>query len=505
MAFTEWIKAKFAPAGQGGVNVKTKRVSPPTVFKVSKNALSQDLKSFYATDLADFRYESDLNQSLLNLSKYDPDVSQALQSIIAVSHTKYRYMCYTPDGAIDRRAFFTLRKILLDLDYYYWQKGYDWTTPLDAFINTQFKFAWLRGACASELVLGSDRSLLNPAPIDPYYVKWRQTVPNVYTPYMEDKSGGSTVEVSMDIPNFFFSTVTPDPGEPMPTSPILSVLENIFFSLQVLRDLQKVCNRVGFTRYYVSVVHEALIKSMPQSVRNDVMKQNAYIDDIFTQIRNELEDVNPEDAVILSDYAKLDTLEAKAQSNLEVSFEPIIRILDQKVSSGLKTLPTILGRTLAKGSDGKTESIIYSKFAGMYQRCVADHLSRMFTLALRLNGSKAHCRFEFEPINLRPDSELENQYVMKQKRCIELVKLGVITMDELSYELTGTIPQTDVNYAKIYGKYIETDTKFTLTTEEGDDPSNANGEEDPQSRRNDNEDIVAEGGTPKPSNETEGA
>jgi hypothetical protein len=180
---------------------------------------------------------------------------------------------------------------------------------------------------------------------------------------------------------------------------------------------------------------------------------------------------------------------------------PIIKILDQRVSSALKTMPTVLGRTLATGSSGQVEAVIYTKFVKFYQKFVADTLSKMFTLALRLNGSPSHVQFYFDFVSLRADQELETMYIQKQKRLIEAVKLGWLEPDEAAFQLYHDLPVDPSKMAKIHGQYIELDTKLGLSGDRmgnGGTPMNTDAEEDPKGTTRDTEDIVGEGQEPSP-------
>ncbi|MCY1373916.1 hypothetical protein D9M69_612180 [compost metagenome] len=67
-------------------------------------------------------------------------------------------------------------------------------------------------------------------------------------------------------------------------------------------------------------------------------------------------------------------------------------------------------------------------------------LSRALTLAVRLLGIEGNVYFEFLPVNLRPEDELEAYKGTKQKRILELLSYGLITDAEACYQL-GVRPQ----------------------------------------------------------------
>lgn len=67
-------------------------------------------------------------------------------------------------------------------------------------------------------------------------------------------------------------------------------------------------------------------------------------------------------------------------------------------------------------------------------------MSRAFTLGVRLLGYDVYVQFEFEPIDLRPSTELEAFRAQKQSRILDLLSLGLVSDEEASIDLTGRLP-----------------------------------------------------------------
>ena len=66
-----------------------------------------------------------------------------------------------------------------------------------------------------------------------------------------------------------------------------------------------------------------------------------------------------------------------------------------------------------------------------------EMLSKILTLAVRLFGQDVAVYFRYNPIDLRPENELEAFMAMKQSRVLELLSLGFLEDDDASIELTG--------------------------------------------------------------------
>jgi hypothetical protein len=112
-------------------------------------------------------------------------------------------------------------------------------------------------------------------------------------------------------------------------------------------------------------------------------------------------------------------------------------------ASALKTNPSMMGMRMAGGSQNvaSTEAMLALKLAGMFQGPVKTVLSRALTLAVRLMGVDAYVKFKFDPVDLRPESELEAHKSMRQSRVLELLSYGRVTDDEAQTLLgLGSLP-----------------------------------------------------------------
>ena len=102
-------------------------------------------------------------------------------------------------------------------------------------------------------------------------------------------------------------------------------------------------------------------------------------------------------------------------------------------------MATVLGRGTAGVNTASTETIIFSKSADAFNRPMEDLMSRVLTLALRIAGFEGYCEFKFEPVELRPALELENQKTMLQTRMLTQLSYGLITDDEYHLRVNGEL------------------------------------------------------------------
>ena len=127
---------------------------------------------------------------------------------------------------------------------------------------------------------------------------------------------------------------------------------------------------------------------------------------------------------------------------------------DSMLSTGTKTPPTVLGHHKSSSNVSSTEALLFLKqVEGSLQFKLNEMYSRILTLAVRLVGFDCYVEFKYEPINLRPDMELEAFRAQKQSRVLELLSLGLMTDEQASLDLTGDLPPED--YTPLSGTFFK--------------------------------------------------
>lgn len=111
------------------------------------------------------------------------------------------------------------------------------------------------------------------------------------------------------------------------------------------------------------------------------------------------------------------------------------------LSTGTKTPPTVLGHHKSSSNVSSTEALLFLKqVEGSVQLKLNELYSRMLTLAVRLTGIDCYVEFSYDPINLRPEMELEAFKAQKQSRLLESLSLGIISDEEYHLEMHGRLP-----------------------------------------------------------------
>ncbi|MCV5365997.1 hypothetical protein OFB70_28930, partial [Escherichia coli] len=84
-------------------------------------------------------------------------------------------------------------------------------------------------------------------------------------------------------------------NDPYGRSPILPILQIIFFQVQVLRDLQKVVHHQGHARFDITIVEEAIMKNIPPHIQGDPKAVQEYVTGYITEVQRMMSELEPDD------------------------------------------------------------------------------------------------------------------------------------------------------------------------------------------------------------------
>ena len=97
----------------------------------------------------------------------------------------------------------------------------------------------------------------------------------------------------------------------------------------------------------------------------------------------------------------------------------------------------MLGRGEAGVNTASVESRIFTLSAESVNGPIADIMSRILTLALRMSGFDGRAKVWFRHAELRPDLELESLRIQKQSRLLNDLSLGKISDEYYNIEMYG--------------------------------------------------------------------
>jgi hypothetical protein len=288
---------------------------------------------------------------------------------------------------------------------------------------------------SAELVLDKGRLPDRLAPLSVTTIKF----------YQDDKGlrpvqvvGGE--EIDLDSPTFFYVSGDPSLLDPYPQSPLESSIQPVLAFAQFLNDLRRVCSRSVYPKFDVSIDEEKLRANMPMDVQADPELQAGFLNGVISQVETMINDLGVEEAAVHFDFIKIEYIKGQS-GDVPQTFDTVKGIYEGKIATGAKVMPSIVGHGTGTQNTASTETMLAVMTANSLVRLkIQELMSRTLTLAVRLYGVEASVSFEFDSIDLRPDSELEAFKTMRSERFLNLLSLGLITDEEVCLRLTGKLP-----------------------------------------------------------------
>lgn len=401
--------------------------STPT-YRAGQPVLTMPRYRNHLDDIYNSRTSNDARALISDMSRHNSDVSAsffAYQSI--AGSADYVIKAYdlngelSPDGI--RLANQIIEKMTTVTDY---SLGFSSKQGLSE-LNDDMRF-WtlLRGSPGAELVLDKKFEPDSLRLIDMATVTWNEKQSGVYKPVQ--KPAGSNVEINLDIPTFFVARFQQNPTDVYTYSPFVAAINTIAAREQILNDLFRISQAMGYPRMDVKVLEEVILKSAPAILRADAQKTRDFVDAHVAQTINAYNNLRPDQAFIHTDSVEVSTVNDKNPATT-LPIQNVMDVFDAANTAALKTMPSVVGKS-TNGQVASTEARLFAMNCDSLNRVVAGVWSQVLTLACRLAGFQGSIEFLFEPVELRPQLELEPQKTMKFSRYEQALSRGYISDDE---------------------------------------------------------------------------
>lgn len=385
-------------------------------------------------DIFTDRISQDSRKLIHDLLKYDSDASATLHAFLTVADTEVMFYVYDEKGQLDRNGqaqMETLKQQIFQRNDYA-SIGFEFTKSLRETCEDLRYMILCRGAASVELIFNK---LLQPSEIrqiDASTLEWFEIKPGVFVP--QQRPAGTGQPIILDQPNFFVKFYRQNPIDVYPESTFVSAINTIAARQQVINDLYRIMQKVGYPRVEAKVIEEVLRKNAPAEMKASENKMTQWINARMQAVANDLQDMRPDAAWVHTDSVEAKILNDKGPGTA-YAVTDIIAVLNAQNQAALKTMASIIGRGESGVNTASVEARMFSKSADSLNGPVADILSDMFTLSLRMQGFQGYVEVCFCPVELRPDMELEPQKIVKQSRLLQALSVGVITDDEYHLEM----------------------------------------------------------------------
>ena len=388
----------------------------------------------HLTDLFTSRSASDSRTLMNDLSRNDPDVSAAFFAYQSIAGSAdWVVKAYdlqgqlAPDGIA--LAMQVIERVCTVMDY---TQGFSAKPSLKQ-LNDDMRF-WtlLRGTPGAELIMNKQLEPDSIRLVDMMTIEWHEKNPGVYKPVQR----ANNQIIDLDIPTFFTARFHQNPTDIYSYSPFVAAINTIAARVQVINELYRITQVLGYPRMDVSVLEEVLLKSAPPLLRTDPAATRAFIDSQIAVIRGTFQNLRSDETLVHTDAVKVDMVnDARPATSLPI--QNVIEIFNEQNQAALKTMPAVIGKANGTGQVASTEARLFALNCDALNKVVSDIWSQLLTLSARVAGFQGRIEFTFQPVELRPQLELEPQKTMKQSRMSQALSLGMVTDDEFHLDVFG--------------------------------------------------------------------
>ncbi|MGK8430602.1 phage minor head protein [Bacillus cereus] len=370
----------------------------------------------------------DIMDSLRMIRDIDPDASMAIWNFIRLGNSGHQLECLKPTGKPDKAA----QEILNDVAK---RVGKMYGGGTDQLIGVLFLTAITQGAIALEVELteGID-DVVDFHAIDPSTLDFRFNKEEKELELVQKQDNGEYKVLNQE--QVFYFPLDPDVNDPYGRSPILPILQIIFFQVQVLQDLQKVVHHQGHARFDITIVEEAIMKNIPPHIQGDPKAVQEYVTGYITEVQRMMSELEPDDDFYHTDSVKVNITGGIQGKSMDVT--KVIDVINQRVTTALKQLPILLGR-----NEGTTETHgtiqwqIYVAGIENMQRGIKRLLERAYNVALQVHGKQSKARLTFNSIRVNDREKEANAEKIETETKQAQVAAGWIDNNEAAQHMVG--------------------------------------------------------------------
>ena len=384
---------------------------------------------------------------LSNLNSLSPDASMAIWHILRLCGTKIDYEVFDQNGKESPRGIKYMDELIGGLNK---QSG-----GVGNLITQGVKTVYVQGACSCEVVLELNlKDTKKLAMIDPASVTF----------FQETRGEGEMMEivfvpkqlqdgkyVSLEKPGFFYIPLDPDIGDPNGTSPILSILQTIFYYMRILYDLNQVVHNQAWERLHVKVLEEVLRKNVSDQLKRSDKKMAAYIDDQLDKITAVYNSLEPDDTFVTTDATEIKEVGGK-NSGGTVMIKILMTAIDRMMANSLKVMSSLLNQHIGKTETySSVEWMIQASGIDAIRNIIKSMLDSAFTFMLQAKGIQGRVVISFPTIPLNGIETEEKTAFYRTQRILMERDAGIIDHDHAA-NLLYDLPAAEGPEVAVEGK-----------------------------------------------------
>ncbi|MDP1471021.1 phage minor head protein [Priestia megaterium] len=368
-------------------------------------------------------------ESLKIIRDLNPDASMAIWNFLRLSNNGHELECLKPTGSNDKQGLDYINGLAKRVGALY-------GGGVDQLINVLNLTGFTQGAICLEVELNEGlNDVVDFHAVDPSTVDFRKDKETGEVQLVQKQSDGTYKVLNRE--QVFYLPFDPDIGDPYGRSPILPLLQIVFFQVEVLKDLKAVAHNQGHARLDISIAEEAIIKNIPQEIKVKGTQAIAEYANTFVQsIQKQFSQMKADDNFFHPDFIKVDMVGGTAGKSMDAT--ALINIINQQLVSALKQLPILLGR-----NEGTTETHgtvqwqIYVAGIESIQRGVKRVIERAYNVALQVQGRQSKARLTFNKLRTTDRFQDAQAEQIETNTWIARVQQGWADNNEAANEVVG--------------------------------------------------------------------
>lgn len=366
-------------------------------------------------------------ESLRVIRDLNPDASMAIWNLLRLVNSGFEVQANRPDGTIDDAMTEKLEGLAKRVGALY-------GGGMDQLVGVWALSGYTSGGFAGEVELNEQlNDVVDIHVVEATSIDFMSNKEGKVEMVQRQSDGALKV---LNPETVFYYPMDPDVGDPYGRSPLLPILQIVFFQVQVLKDLQRVIHHQGYERFDISIVEESIMNSLPDEIKHEPDKVNAFVQAFVADIEKHFSELEPDTDFIHTDSVKVQTAGGAGGKSMDAT--RVIEVINQQVVSALKQLPILLGR-----NEGTTETHgtvqwqIFVAGVKSIQRTIKRLMERSFNVYLQINGFQGRARVTFNELPVR-NAMLEAQAERIQTNTkLAQVQAGWIDNNEAANEMVG--------------------------------------------------------------------
>lgn len=338
--------------------------------------------------------------------------------------------------------------------------GFNNSSGLDGMLDQLHGSSVARGGMACEVVVNDDATdvedvlLVDPATFDEY--KWNEAE-HRYEIYQRRDDGK---RIDLYTGNFFFVPHQPKAGRPDGTLQFLPAVVTMTQFYQLLADSMRILNRIGYPRYDVKINREALLNSIPASMKATMQGQNEFFDKAFEQVSSNLRSIGKDNDIVHMDDTEITTIGGGVNGS-GIDIRAWFEVLEPLIVNSFNMTPVLMGRlNTGSYSLGTVEFKIVTDTVDSMRRGSKRILEQVINLWARVKGYPIYAVVTHNPIDWEVMKDKLEVELMKMQKARKSEEYGWISHDSAAVEGVGA-EKADNNDSKGLYEYIAKDFRET--------------------------------------------